>query len=71
LLQSLNSGSYFARIKIKGKIIRERLATKVWSVVELKLVDFLKQEQSGIDDAQDVSISFGVAGQAAFFRLSK
>jgi len=42
LLQYLNSGSYFARIKIKGKIIREGLEPKVWSVAQLKLVVFIE-----------------------------
>ncbi len=63
LLQYLNSGTYFARIKIKGKIIRESLDTKVWSVAQLKLVDFLKQKQSGINEDQDVRISFGEAAE--------
>jgi hypothetical protein len=63
LLQYLNSGTYFARIKIKGKLIRESLETKVWSVAQLKLVDFLKQKQSGINEDQDVRISFGEAAE--------
>ena len=58
LLQYLNSGTYIARIKIKGKIIRESLETKVWSVAQLKLVDFLKKKQSSVNDDQNVWISF-------------
>jgi len=63
LLQYLNSGTYFARIKIKGKIIRESVEAKVWSAAQLKLVDFLKQKQSGINEDQDVRISFGGAAE--------
>jgi hypothetical protein len=33
LLQYISSGTYFARIKIKGKFIRESLGTTVYQIV--------------------------------------
>jgi integrase len=45
LLQFVNSGSYFARTKIKGKLIRQSLGTTVWSTARLRLVDFLKEKR--------------------------
>jgi len=42
LLEYVSSGTYFARIKIKGKLIRQSLETTVWTITQLKLVDFFK-----------------------------
>lgn len=57
LLQYISSGTYFARIKLNGKIIRESLETKVWSVAQLRLVDFLKKKQED-RTATDDQVSF-------------
>ncbi|MDR3457720.1 MAG: hypothetical protein P4N60_09765 [Verrucomicrobiae bacterium] len=46
LLQYASSGTYFARIKIKGKLIRESLGTIVWTDAQVKLVDFLKDQHT-------------------------
>lgn len=46
LLQYVSSESYFARVKIRGKIVRQSLETTVWSVAQLKLVDFLKAKHA-------------------------
>jgi hypothetical protein len=46
LLQYVSTGTYFARIKIKGKIYRESLETTVWTDAQLKLVDFRKEKQT-------------------------
>ncbi len=45
LLQYVSSGSYYGRIKVGGKIIRESLQTNVWTTAKLRLADFLKQQQ--------------------------
>lgn len=45
LLQYASSGTYFARVKIQGKIIRQSLETDVWTNAKLNLVDFLKKQQ--------------------------
>lgn len=45
LLQYVSSGTYFARVKIDGKIIRQSLDTDVWTVAKLRLIDFLKNQR--------------------------
>ena len=45
LLQYVNSGNYYGRIKVGRKLIRESLQTSVWTTAKLRLVDFLKQHQ--------------------------
>lgn len=45
LLQYVNNGKYYGRIKIGGKLIRENLQTDVWTTAKLRLTDFLKQHQ--------------------------
>ena len=45
LLQYVSNGNYYARIKIKGKVIRESLKTDVWTTAKLRLTDFLKKHQ--------------------------
>ena len=45
LLQYVNNGNYYGRIRVNGKLIRESLNTTVWSAAKLKLVDFLKEHR--------------------------
>jgi integrase len=45
LLQYVSNGNYYARIKVKGKVIRESLKTSVWTNAKLRLTDFLKDHQ--------------------------
>ncbi len=45
LLQYTSSGTYFARVKLHGKIIRQSLETDGWTNAKLLLVDFLKKQQ--------------------------
>jgi integrase len=59
----VSSGTYFARIKIRGKIIRESLGTEIWSDAQLKLVDFLKEKQSAKDASEEHKVSFGAAAE--------
>lgn len=40
------------------------MATKVWSVAQLKLVDFLRNKQSSVNDDQNVRISSQEAVEA-------
>ena len=61
LLQYINSGTYFGRIKINGKPIRESLETNVWSIAQLKLVDFLKNKQTIREGSADHAVSFNTA----------
>lgn len=45
LLQYVNSGNYYCRIKVGRKLIRESLQSSVWTTAKLRLVDFLKKHQ--------------------------
>jgi integrase len=45
LLQYVNNGNYYGRIKVGGKIIRVSLDTDVWTSAKLRLTDFLKKHQ--------------------------
>jgi hypothetical protein len=52
LLQYASNGNYYGRIKVGGKIIREALATNVWTTAKLRPTGFLKKHQEirqGID----------------------
>jgi hypothetical protein len=45
LIRYKPSANYFARIRVKGKLIRRSLQTKSLSVVKLRLADFEKSER--------------------------
>lgn len=45
LIRYLPSGTYFARIRVHGKLLRKRLKTDVLSVAKLRLSDFEKAER--------------------------
>ena len=49
LLRYVSSGAYFARVKVKGKIIRRSLGTNVWSTAKLRLLDFLSGKRRDDD----------------------
>jgi integrase len=61
LLQYASSGTYFARIKVGGKIIRQSLETDVWSTAQLRLLDFLKAKQRANQPDEKQKVSFGEA----------
>ncbi len=44
LLQYVPNGNYFARVKVKGKVIRKSLATGTYTTAKLLLLDFLKEQ---------------------------
>jgi hypothetical protein len=43
LLQYVSNGSYYRRIKLDGKLIRESLKTDVWTTAKLRLTDFIEE----------------------------
>jgi integrase len=49
------SGTYFARVKVGGKLIRKSLETKVLSVAKLKLADLEKAERGKLESAERVT----------------
>ncbi len=51
LLQYIGSGNYYARVKVRGKIIRRSLDTDVFSTAKLRLLDFLKERRETISPA--------------------
>ena len=55
LLQYVSNANYYARIKVKGKVIREGLKTTVWTTAKLRLTDFLKDHQETCIDIPTVS----------------
>lgn len=46
LLQYVSTGTYFARVKVNGKIFRESLETTAFTTAKLKLHDFIQQKIS-------------------------
>lgn len=44
------SGSYFARLRVKGKLHFRSLKTKTLSVAKLKLADFEKAERGAVEN---------------------
>jgi len=46
LVRYTQSRIYFARIRVRGKLIRKSLKTTVFSVAQLKLADFAKEQRS-------------------------
>jgi len=42
LIRYVPSGTYFARLRVRGKLIRQSLKTDVLSVAKLRLVDLEK-----------------------------
>ena len=45
LQQYVISGNYFGKVKINGRKIRKSLKTAVWSIAQLRLNDFLKEQR--------------------------
>ena len=61
LLQYVNTGVYFGRVKIEGKIFRESLGTDVFTNAKLLLGDFLKKKRKQAN--RPVAGTFGEARQ--------
>jgi integrase len=52
LFQYVNTGTYYARVKVGGKTIRRSLKTNVWSTARLRLHDFVQEVQEERDIQQ-------------------
>ncbi|MGO8930513.1 MAG: tyrosine-type recombinase/integrase [Limisphaerales bacterium] len=64
LIRYTPSGTYFARLRVNGKLIRKTLKTDVLSVAKLRLADFAKVERQGAESGTNVSrgkLTFGEA----------
>jgi integrase len=55
LIRYVPSGIYYARLRVKGKLIRKSLKTDVLSVAKLRLGDFEKQERQRAESVDSVS----------------
>jgi integrase len=64
LIRYVPSGGYFARLRIRGKLIRKTLKTDVLSVAKLRLADFEKAERSAAERQEGATtgrMTFGAA----------
>ena len=55
LIRYVPSGTYYARLRVKGKLIRRSLKTDVLSVAKLRLSDFEKHERRVAESSDSVS----------------
>src|ERR1017187_3685645 len=55
LIRYVPSGTYYARLRVKGKLIRRSLKTDVLSVAKLRLSDFEKHERQIAESCNSVS----------------
>jgi len=69
LVRYKSSGIYFARVRIRNKLIRQTLKTDVMSVAKLRLADLVKDKQEEMgDDAAARSGKMAVSEAVAIFR---
>ena len=55
LIRYVPSGTYYARLRVKGKLIRKSLKTDVLSVAKLRLGDYEKQERQRAESIEAVT----------------
>lgn len=55
LIRYVPSGTYYARLRVKGKLIRRSLKTDTLSVAKLRLSDFEKVERQGAENRDSVA----------------
>jgi hypothetical protein len=64
LIRYVPSGTFFARLRVDGKLIRRSLETKVLSVAKLRVADFVKAERqraAHVDAFEGGKMTFGDA----------
>ena len=69
LIRYVPSGTYYARLRVKGKLIRRSLKTDVLSVAKLRLSHFEKTERQGAENRD--SVSAGRMNLAAVITIHK
>ena len=62
------NGSYCARIKAAGKVIRRTLGTTTFSTARLKLLDFLREQKQPVQSVGE-TMSFRAARELFERRL--
>lgn len=68
LIQYVPNGSYYARIKVGGKVIRRTLGTATFSTARLKLLDFLREQKQPVQSVGE-TMSFRAARELFERRL--
>ncbi len=69
LIRYVPSGTYYARLRVKGKLIRRSLKTDVLSVAKLRLSDFEKHERQ-VAESRD-SVAAGKLTMADAIKIHK
>jgi hypothetical protein len=64
LIRYVPSGTYYARIRIRGKLLRKSLETDLVSVAKLRLSDLEKTERQAGESSDSVANGRMTAGQA-------
>jgi len=64
LIRYLPSGTYYARLRVAGKLIRKSLKTDVLSVAKLRLADLDKQERQRAESTDAVARGKMTVGDA-------
>ena len=55
LIRNVPSGNYYARLRVKGKLIRRSLKTNLISVAKLRLADLEKSEREAAERQKETS----------------
>lgn len=64
LIRYVPSGTYYARLRVKGKLIRKSLKTDLISVAKLRLADVEKAEREAAERQKETSQGKMIFGQA-------
>src|SRR5579862_7500319 len=59
LLQYVRTGTYYARVRVNGKLIRRSLETDVWSDAKLKLADAAKDYRQPKQEKPSLTVGAG------------
>jgi len=60
LLQYVNNGNYYGRIRVNGKLIRESLKTTVWTTARMRLTDLQKEQRENSNRVEPPKFSEAV-----------
>jgi integrase len=71
LIRYVPSGTYFARIRVAGKLVRRSLKTTKLSVAKLRLTDFERAERSAVESRESVTQGRVTMGEAAKIYLER
>jgi len=71
LIRYIPSGTYYARLRVKGKLIRRSLNTDLISVAKLRLTDFERQERQRAESGDAVAKGKMTGGDAIKTHLQR